>query len=79
MDFAGAHRIDQHAIAPHQIEDRDVRARLLGVADDIELGQVGNPLADRGRVVNVRRRAKLPGQLRDGLAGDFGQESRLIG
>ena len=73
-DFAGADRVDQRARAADQIEDRQVGAGLFGVADHVEGRQVGDPPADHGRVVDERRRAELPGQLRDGDAGDFSAE-----
>ena len=71
MHFAGAHAIDQPAVAAHQVENRQVGARLLGVADDVERRQVGDPLGDLGRVVNIHGRAELPGQIRNRLAGNF--------
>ena len=60
-NFAGADGIDQHAVPAHQVEDRQIRAGLLGVADDVELPQVVDPLDDLGGVVDVRRRAELAG------------------
>ena len=51
-DLAAADRIDQRPVAAEQIEDRQVRAGLLGVADVVEGGQVAQPLQDHGRIVD---------------------------
>ena len=37
VDFARTHRIDEHAVATHQVEDGEVGAGLLSVADGVEL------------------------------------------
>ena len=55
MHFAGTHAIDQHAVAANQIENRQIRARLLGVAHDVERRQVGDPL---GRSWPRRKRTR---------------------
>ena len=39
-DLARADRVDQHAVAADQVEDGQVRAGLLGVANDVE-GRAG--------------------------------------
>ena len=76
VDFAGAHAIDQHAVAAHEVENRQVRAGLLGVADDVERRQVGDPL---GR--SSRRRRRTPAcrtcwaKCGNRLAGDFGENA----
>ena len=36
-DLARAHRIDHHAVPPHEVEDGEVRAGLLGEANHVEL------------------------------------------
>ena len=75
-DFARADGIDQHAVAAHQVENRQIRAGLLGVADDVERPQIVDPLDDLGRVVNIGRRAELPGQLR---TGTLAISARIVG
>ena len=59
-DLARADGIDQHAVAADQVEDGQVRARLLGVADHVKGGEVGDALDDRGGVVDVAGRSELP-------------------
>ena len=75
-DFAGADRVDQHAVAADEIENRQVRAGLLGVADHVERPQVVDALDDFRGVVDVHRRAELVGQVGDGHAGDLRAEER---
>ena len=70
-NLAGADGIDQGAFAADQVHNGKVRTGLLGVADDVEGGQVGDPPADHGGIVDERRRAEPPGQLDHGHAGDF--------
>ncbi len=62
VNFAGADRLDQGAFATNEIENGEVGAGLLGIAHDVEGGQVGDPPPDHGGVVDESRRAKLPGQ-----------------
>ena len=75
-DFARADGVHQRPRAADQIEDRQIGARLLGVADHVEGRQVGDAPADHRGVVDERRRAELPGQFRDRDAGDFSAETR---
>ena len=75
-DFAVADRIDQHALPAHEIENRQVRAGLLGVADHVERPQVVDALGDFRGIVDVGRRAELLGQFRNGHAGDLRAEQR---
>ena len=70
-NLARAHRVDQHAVASHQVQDRQVRASLLGEANDVERRQVGHALEDLRPVIDIGRRAKLLGQRGDRHAGDF--------
>ncbi len=71
LDLAGAYGIDEHAVAAHEIEDRDVRAGFLRVADDIKVPQVLNSPDDRGGIVHEAWRAELARQLADRNAGNF--------
>ena len=68
-DFTGADRVDQHALATHQIENRQVRVGLLGVADRIERPQVVDPPPDHRGFIDEGGRAKLAGD-RYGHSGD---------
>ena len=69
-DLPRADAVHQGPVPPHQVEDRQVRARLFGVTDHVEGPQVLQPLDDRSGVVHEARRAELPGQLHDGKVGD---------
>ena len=71
-DFAAADRIHQGPVAAKQIEHRQVGARLLGIADMVEGGQIGQPSQHHGRIVDESRRAELLGHVGDGDAGNFG-------
>ena len=73
-DFARADGVHQRPLAADQIENRQIGARFLGVADYVEGRQVGDPTANHRGVVDERRRAELPGQFRDRDAGDFSAE-----
>ena len=75
-NLARAHGIDQRALATHEVHDGQVGTRLLGVAHHVEGGQIGNPPADRGGVVDERRRAEPPGQLDRGHAGNCSARGR---
>ena len=70
-DLAAAGGVDQRAAAAEEVKNRQVRAGLLRVADDVEGGQVGQPPQDDGGVVHERRRAEPPRQLGDPEAGNF--------
>ncbi len=71
QDFAGAHGIDHHAQTAEQVEDGQVRAGLLSVADVLERSQIGHALANPGGVVDVNGRAVLPGDVGNGDPADF--------
>ncbi len=75
-DFAGADRVDQHAVAADQVEDRQVRAGLLGITDVVESLQVADPLDDLGRIVDEQRGAELAGQIGHSQAGYLGANDR---
>ncbi len=62
-NLAAADRVDQRPAAAEEIENRQIRARLLRVANDVEGGQIGQPPKHDGRVVDERRRAEPPRQL----------------
>ena len=72
MDLAGADRVDQRAGPSHEIQNRQIRAGLHGVAHHVELPQVGEPFENLGRVVHVRGRAELAGQPFDRDWADLG-------
>ena len=57
-DFAGADRIDQRPLAADEIENREIRAGLLRVADHVEGRQIGDAATDHGGVVDESGRAK---------------------
>ena len=59
------------AVAPHEVEDREIRARLLGEADDVERREIGEPLGDFRGVVDVSRRTEPAGKLNDILPGNI--------
>ena len=71
-DLARADRIDHHAASAHPIQNRQIPARLLGVANHIEGCQIGDSLIDRALVVDVQRRAKFFCQVPYRKASDFG-------
>jgi hypothetical protein len=70
-DLARAHRVDEHSISPHQVQDRQGRAGLLSVSDQVERLEVFDPLDDLGGVVKIARRAELSSQLIHVAAGDL--------
>ena len=76
MDFAGAHGIDQHAVPAHEVENGQIRTGLLGEANDVEGLEVGDPVGDGCRVVNVEGSAKLASQFSNRLVGDVGEGER---
>ena len=55
VNLAGAHGVDHHAVAAHQVEDRQVGAGLLGVADRVELASAGRCGGRSGRRRRRRR------------------------
>ncbi len=57
-----------------QVENCQVRIRLLSVSNRIECLQVVDPLTDFSGVVHPQRRAKSIGQLGDAQPGQFGAE-----
>ena len=69
-DFKGADRVDENTIATDKVEQRQVRCRFLGVARDVELGEVSDALDDRGSVVDECRGAELLGKVSDRVAGE---------
>ena len=71
VDLAGAHRVNQHPLTPHEIEHGDVRAGLLREANSIPGGQVAAPLADHVGVVGIQRRAVFADKLGDRRTGDL--------
>ena len=76
-DFIRTNRIDQPPMATHEIDNRQIGARLLRVADRVERRQLGNPLGDHLPVVDKQRRAKPPGQLGNRMPGDFVDLQRI--
>jgi hypothetical protein len=71
LDLARADRVDCAAGRAHEREQRQVRARLLGVAHDVEArAQLGDPRTDRRRVVHEERRAVLARQREQELVGE---------
>src|SRR5205085_11102331 len=76
VDFAGADGVDDHAVTAHQVEDGDVRAGLLRIADDVEGFQVVDPLDDAGGVIDVDGGAELFGELSNRNAGNFASRER---
>ena len=77
VDLAGAHRVDQHALAADNPEHRKVGAGLLREADGIPGREVAAPAADRVRVVHVQGRAILRGEVGDAHAGDLAAQPRF--
>ena len=77
VDFARADGVDDDAVAAHQVEDRQVGAGLLGVANRVELLQLADAADDRGGVVDVDGGAEALGERRDRLAGDVGDKREL--
>ena len=75
-DFARADGIDPRAFAAHEVQDGEIRARLLGIAHHVERRQVGDLLPDHGGVVNEGRRAEPPSKLDDRHAGDRCRKGR---
>ena len=65
-------------MAAEQIEHGQVGTRLLGVADVVEGGQIGQPSQHHGRIVDERRRAESPGQVGDRDAGNLGSHERKM-
>ena len=70
VDFAGAHGVDDAAVAADEVEDREIRVRLLGEPHRVERGEVGDALGDHRGVVDEQRRAEALGEIGDGLAGE---------
>src|SRR5690606_6503646 len=64
-DFPGTDRIDDDAAAARAVQNRQIAAGLLGVADDVERRQIGDPPSQHRRVVNVQRCTELLGQRSD--------------
>jgi hypothetical protein len=75
VDFARADRIDEHALAPHKVEDSDIGTSLLGAADHIEGSQVLNSSDDRGGSIDEGAYLELARQLPDGDPGDFATQA----
>src|SRR5436853_5869489 len=78
-NFTRAHGIDQHAVPADEIENRQIRASLLRVANDVEAAQIVNSLRDCRRVVNVNGRAELCGKLVDRKTGNLRANERKSG
>ena len=70
MDLPGRDRVDHHAVATAEIEDGEIGVRLLGETDHIEWREPPDPLDDRGSVVDVGRRAEVPGDVGHRNTGD---------
>ena len=70
-DFPCADRVDQHAVAANEIENRQIRASFLGVADHIERPQIVDPLGNLRGVVDIQRRAEPAGEIGNGDASDL--------
>src|SRR6185312_16535962 len=68
-DLTGTDGIDQHAVAADQVEDGEVRVRLLRVSNRVERLEVPDSLDDRGGVVDVRGGPELGGEVADGDPG----------
>src|SRR5262245_25925999 len=79
MNFTGADCIDEHSMFPCEVENGDIRARLLGEADDVELLQIVDSLDNFGSVIDVQRRSETLRELTDCSAGNFraGRVKRL--
>ena len=71
LELAGADRIDEHSVPAHEVEDGEIRARLLCVANDIKVAQVVYAIDDRGGVINEGGRSELARQVADGDPGNF--------
>ena len=71
LELAGAHGIHEHAVLTHEIKNRDVGTRLLGVADHVKRPQILDAFDDRARVVYVTGRAEPGRQLADRNSGDI--------
>ena len=68
FDLAERHGIDARAFFAHQLQDMQVRVRLLRIADHVELAQLGDAVADDVGVVHPQRCAVLLRERRE-LAG----------
>src|SRR3989304_3090896 len=77
VNLAGADAVDERAVAAHQVEDRQVGAGLLGVANGVKLAELGDAADDGGGVVDVNGRAEPAGERGDRLAGDVGNKRGL--
>ena len=71
--FAGAHAIDDAAVPADQVENSQIRARLLRKTHHIERRQIFQPLNDLRSVVHINRRAELARQRRNRLPSNFGE------
>ncbi len=69
------HRIDNHPGFSHAIEDRNVVARLLCIANDIKAAQIVDPLLNLGCIVNVGWRTEGLYDLRYRNTGDLSTRS----
>ena len=68
VNLAGAHAVDEHAVAAHQVEDRQVGAGLLGVANRVELAGAGRCGGRSGRRRRRRRACRTGGRARGSAA-----------
>lgn len=59
LDLAERHGVDARAFFTHQLQDVQVRIRLLRIADHVELAQLGNAVANDVGVVHPQRGAVL--------------------
>jgi len=70
MNLTRTHRIDEHPLATHQIEDREIRAGFLREADRVPCREVAATLANDGGVIHVQRRAMITDHVRNAHSGD---------
>ena len=78
-DFPGTDRIDHHIVLANEFQNRQVRAGLLGVPNNVKRGEILDSLNDGSGVVHVGRRTELGSQLLNGNAGDFLTRGRECG
>ncbi len=72
--FPFADRVDDDALAANEIENRQIGASFLGVADYIKRFQIIDPLGNLRGVVDVERRAEPAGKIGNGDAGNLGSK-----
>src|SRR5262245_32015588 len=77
MYLACTDSIHNHAVSPHEVQNGNVRARLLGIPYDVKLLQIIDALDNLGRVIDIRWRAEMLGERGDANAGDL-RSDRLI-